>query len=93
MMFLGFIPLEWRPGSPYIESGGQVTCGERGSPDRVVVSLREGDISLLGLQASLSYPGIMARSGLVIIVILFACRGLAWRDATVPAVVALLAWR
>jgi hypothetical protein len=54
---------------------------------------REGEISELGLQASLSYPGIMARSGLVIIVILFAHRGLAWRDATVPAAVALLAWR
>jgi hypothetical protein len=57
------------------------------------VSLREGEISELGLQASLSYPDIMARSGLVIIVILFARRGLAWHDATVPATVALLAVR
>jgi hypothetical protein len=42
------IPLEGRPGRPYIEFGefgGQVIYRERGSPDRVVVSLREGETS------------------------------------------------
>ena len=38
------IPLEGRPGHPYIESRGQVTYREIGSPDRVVImSLREGN--------------------------------------------------
>ena len=42
-------------------------------------------MSKLGLQATLSCPGIMARSGMVVVMILFARRGVAWRDATVPA--------
>ena len=75
MVFSGFVPLEWWPGFLYIECGGQVTCGERGSPDRVVVNLREGEISKLGLQATLSCPGIMARSGMVVVLILFTRRG------------------
>jgi len=69
MVFSGFVPLEWSPSSLYIESGRQVTCGERSSPTLVVVSLREGEISKLGLQASLSCPGIVARSGMVVVVI------------------------
>ena len=85
MVFSGFVPLEWWPGFLYIECGGQVTCGERGSPDRVVVNLREGEISKLGLQATLSCPGIMARSGMVVVVILFARHGVAWHVAIVPA--------
>jgi hypothetical protein len=37
-------PLGRELGHPYIKSGGQVTYRERGSPDRVVVSLREGKL-------------------------------------------------
>jgi hypothetical protein len=38
------IPLDGRLGHPYIEFGGQVSYKERGFPDRVVVSLREGEL-------------------------------------------------
>jgi hypothetical protein len=37
-------PLGRELGHPYIKSGGQVTYRERGYPDRVVVSLREGKL-------------------------------------------------
>jgi hypothetical protein len=59
------LPLEGRPGHPYIEFGGQVTYRERGSPDRMVVSLREGEANKLGLQASLSCPSISAYPDMV----------------------------
>ena len=39
------VPLEGRPGRPYIESGARShTYREIGSPDRVIVSLREGKL-------------------------------------------------
>ena len=62
-----FVPLEGRPGHPYIESGGQVTYRERGSLDRVVVSL----------QGRSSCPGVSARSGTVVVMVLLPCRGMA----------------
>jgi hypothetical protein len=63
---------------------------ERGSLDQVVVSLREGEASNLGLQASPSCPGVSTRSSMVIAMVLLQCRGVAWHDATVPVVMALL---
>ena len=91
-MFSGFVPIEWWPGSRYILCGGLVTCGERGSPDRVVVSPREGEASKLGLQASTSCPSVSACFGMVIVVVLLPRRGVAWRDTIVPIMTALLAW-
>jgi hypothetical protein len=84
-------PLEGRPSRPYIEFGGQVTYRENGSPDRVVVSLREGETSKLGLQASPYCPIIIARSGMVIIIVLLPRRNVAWHDAIVSVMTALLA--
>jgi hypothetical protein len=86
-----FVPLERRPGRPYIESGGQVTYRERGSPDQVVVSLSEGETSKLVLQRRPSYPSISARPGIVVIMVLFPRRSMAWCGATVPVVTALSA--
>jgi hypothetical protein len=40
------------------------------------------------LQASLSCPGVIARPGMVFVVVLIQRRGVAWRDATVPVVTA-----
>jgi hypothetical protein len=65
------------PGHPYIEFGGQVIYRERGSPDRVVMSLREGEASKLGLQASLSCPGISTGPGMVVVVVLPPRRSMA----------------
>ena len=64
----------------------------RGSPDRVVVSLREGETSKLGLQVRLSCPGVSAHPGMVIVVVLLPCHGMAWRDATVLVITAMFAW-
>jgi hypothetical protein len=58
----------------------------------VVVSPKEGKTSKLGLQACLSCPGVSAHSGMVFIVVLLPCRGMAWHDATVPVMTVLLAW-
>ena len=65
---------------------------ERGSPDRVVVSLREGETSKLGLQGRLSCPGVSARPGMVVVVVLLPRHDMVWRDATVLVVTAMLAW-
>jgi hypothetical protein len=86
-----FIPLEGRPDHPYIEFGGQVTYRERGSPDRVVVSPRKGEACKLGLQASPSCHGVITCPGMVIVMVLLPCCGVAWRDAIVPIVTTLLA--
>jgi hypothetical protein len=65
---------------------------EKGSPDRMVVSPREGEASILGLQASMSCPGVIARSGIG------HHRGLSppsrcgVADVAVPVVTALSAW-
>ena len=87
-----FIPLDGRPGRPYIESGGQVT-------DRVGFSRpsgREpegGETSKLGLQGRSSFPSISTCSGVVVVIVLFPRCGMALRDATVPVVTALLSRR
>jgi hypothetical protein len=58
------------------------------------VSPREGEISKLGLQASLSCLDVTTRSGtVVVVVILFTRRGMAWCDATASTIAALSAWR
>ena len=64
---------------------------ERGSPDRVVVSLREGETSKLGLQGRLSCPGVSAHPGTVVVVVLLPRPGMSWRDATVLVVKTMLA--
>ena len=46
------VPLGGSPGHPYVEFGGQVTYREIGSPDRVVVSLREGKLAILACKES-----------------------------------------
>ena len=85
------VPLNGSPGRPYIESEGSVTYRERGSPDRAVVSLREGKTSKLGLQGRSSCLGISARPGMVVVTVLCPRHGMAWYDATVLVVMALLA--
>jgi len=57
----------------------------------VVVSLREGEASKFGLQASLSFPSVSAHPGMVVLVVLPPCHSLAWHDPTVSVVMALLA--
>jgi hypothetical protein len=54
------------------------------------VSSREGEASILGLQASPSGLGVFARSSVVIAVVLLPCHDMAWRDAIVLVVMALL---
>ena len=56
------------------------------------MSPREGE-NKLGLQASLSCPGVVALSGTVVVVVLFPHHGVAGRDVTVPIMSALLARR
>ena len=56
------------------------------------MSPREGETSKLGSQASLFCPGVNAHSGVVVVMVLLPRHGMAWRDATVPAVTALLTW-
>jgi hypothetical protein len=63
-----------------------------GSLDRVVVSLREGETSKLGLQERPSCLGVSARLGVVVFMVLFPRCSIAWHDATLPVVTALLAW-
>jgi hypothetical protein len=86
-----FVPLDGRLGRPFIESGGHVTYGERGSSNRVVVSPRKGQASKLSLQASPSCPDVIAHPGMVFVVVLIQCRGVACHDATMPVMTALLA--
>jgi hypothetical protein len=58
---------------------------EEGSPDRGVVSLREGP-SLLGLQAMWSCE---VHQGVVVVMVLCPHHCKVWRGGTVPVVVAL----
>ena len=46
---------------------------------------------MLGSQPSMSFPGISTKFGMVFIMVLLPRRGMAWRDATMPVVMALLA--
>jgi hypothetical protein len=87
------VPLEGRPDRPYTESGGQVTYREGFSQPsgRKPEAPREGEASKLGLRASPSCPGVSARSGMVIVMVLLPCHGMVWNDATVPVVAARLA--
>jgi hypothetical protein len=67
---------------------------ESGSPNQVVMSLREEEASKLGLQASPSCLSVSACSGMVVIVVFIPHRGKASHDATVSVVMTLLArWR
>jgi hypothetical protein len=55
------------------------------------VSLREGETSKLGLQGRLSYLGVSPCPGMVVVMVLFPRRSMAWRGAIVPVVTTLLA--
>jgi hypothetical protein len=57
------------------------------------VSPTEGEISKLGLQASLSCLDVTTCSGMVVVMILFTRCDMAWHDATAPVIAALSAWR
>jgi hypothetical protein len=74
-----FIPLERSPGHPYIEFGGQVTYKDRARGSK------------LGRQVCLSCPSINACPDMVIIVVLPPRHSVAWCDAIVPVMMALLA--
>jgi hypothetical protein len=65
-----FVCFGGRPGRPYIESKGWVTMERWVLLIRVVVSPRKGEASILGQQFILSCPGISARSGMVIVILL-----------------------
>jgi hypothetical protein len=56
------------------------------------VSLREGETSKLGLQDRSFCPGINTRPSVVVVMALFPCCGMAWRDATVSVMMTPLTW-
>jgi hypothetical protein len=64
---------------------------ESGSPNQVVMSLREEEASKLGLQVSPSCPSVSACSGMVVVVVFIPHHGKAWHDATVSVVMTMLA--
>ena len=85
-------PLDGSPSHTYIESGGQVTNGDGFSRP----SGREpegGETSKLGLQRRQSCLGVSVHLGVLVIMVLCPRHSMVWRDATVPVVTALLAWR
>ena len=73
------------PWLPLYRVWGQGMYKEEGSPDRGVVSLREGP-SYLGLQVTSSCG---ARLGVVVVMVLCPRHGKVWRGSTMLAVVAL----
>jgi hypothetical protein len=64
MGFREFVPLEGRPGRPYIEFGARLHVERWVLPTRVVDNPREGEASKLGWQAALSCPGAIVHSGM-----------------------------
>jgi hypothetical protein len=78
-----FSPSEGRPGHPYIEFGGQVIVERWVLLTRVIESLWEGEASKLGWQSILSCLGIIARSGMIIVMVLFLTPWHVWHGATV----------
>jgi hypothetical protein len=57
-------PLEGSPSHPYIESGGQVTYREVGSPDPSSGEPGEGETSKLGWQSIMSCLGVIVHPGM-----------------------------
>jgi hypothetical protein len=77
-----FSPFDGRPGHPYIEFGGQVIVEGWVLLTCVIESLREGEASKLGCQSILSCLCIIARSGMIVVMVLFPMPWHAWHGAT-----------
>ena len=84
------VPLDGSCGRPYIEPRAR-SHSERGSPNRVVMSLREGETSKLCLQGRPSCLGVSAHSNVVAIMVMCPHHGMGWHGAIVSAMMALLA--
>jgi hypothetical protein len=83
-------PLGRVPWLPLYRVQSQVMYKELGSPDRAVVSLREGN-KLSCLQGRSSCLYVNTRQNMVVIMVFCAHHSMGRRGVTVPAVSALLA--
>jgi hypothetical protein len=85
-------PLGRVPWLPLYRVRGQVTYREIGSPDGVVVSMRERKLAILACKEGyLVLASTYVRPGVVVVIILCPRHSMVWRDVTVLVVMELLA--
>jgi hypothetical protein len=84
------IPLEGSPSRPYIEfeRPGYIQRDRFSSPSGRAPE--GGKTSKLGLQGRSSCLSISVRPGMVVVMVLYPHRSMAWHDATMPVVTTLL---